>query len=284
MKKHLVILMSLFSSVTLFSQVGINTENPQQLFHTDGKSSAATTNPTTGVPSVAQQVDDVVITNQGRVGIGVITPTQSLDVNGRTRIRNTDILTSTTVSPIFVDENGLVGKANISPQSQIAFFTSTSTLTFTPSNYNTGSDQIVPITSSNQSLNTINATIPSTGNIRINQSGNYLIGASLNFGLRSPATDAKIFMALNIDVSRNGGTSWTSISGARPIFVLYWSAGMNQSYTLPTVINNFNVGDLIRIKFYRTFAGTSPQGDNLDQISLQAGYGAPSFTLSLTKL
>ncbi|TGN21340.1 hypothetical protein E4J94_17545, partial [Empedobacter tilapiae] len=85
MKKHLVILMSLFSSVTLFSQVGINTENPQQLFHTDGKSSAATTNPTTGVPSVAQQVDDVVITNQGRVGIGVTTPTQSLDVNGRTR-------------------------------------------------------------------------------------------------------------------------------------------------------------------------------------------------------
>ncbi|QES93754.1 hypothetical protein F0358_14005 [Empedobacter brevis] len=80
MKKHLIILMSLFSSASLFSQVGINTENPQQLFHTDGKSSAATTNPTTGTPSVAQQVDDVVITNQGRVGIGTINPSIKLDI------------------------------------------------------------------------------------------------------------------------------------------------------------------------------------------------------------
>ncbi|TGN21444.1 hypothetical protein [Empedobacter tilapiae] len=105
MKKHLVILMSLFSSVTLFSQVGINTENPQQLFHTDGKSSAATTNPTTGVPSVAQQVDDVVITNQGRVGIGVTTPTQSLDVNGRTRIRVTDNLNNNEPYQLLVRNN-----------------------------------------------------------------------------------------------------------------------------------------------------------------------------------
>ncbi|MGV0924084.1 hypothetical protein [Empedobacter tilapiae] len=102
--------MSLFSSVSLFSQVGINTENPQQLFHTDGKSSAATTNPTTGVPSVAQQVDDVVITNQGRVGIGVITPTQSLDVNGRTRIRVTDNLNNNEPYQLLVRNNDGVVK------------------------------------------------------------------------------------------------------------------------------------------------------------------------------
>lgn len=283
MKKKLIILLTLFSYVSLFSQIGINTENPQQLFHTDGKSSASTTNPTTGAPSLEQQVDDVVITNQGKLGIGVTTPTQSLDVNGRTRIRNTDVLTSTSVSPIFVDENGLVGKANISPQSQIAFYSSKSTSIFTPSIYNTGNEQIVPITSSDQTLNTLNITIPQTGNLRISQSGNYLIGASLNFGLRSPTAEARIFMALNIDVSTNGGTSWTSISGARPIFVLYWAAGMNVSYTLPTVIQFLNAGDLIRVKFYRTSAG-GVQGNDVDQVSLQTGYGAPSFTLSFSKL
>ncbi|TGN24234.1 hypothetical protein [Empedobacter tilapiae] len=36
MKKHLIVLMSLFSSVSLFSQVGINTENPQKTLHVNG--------------------------------------------------------------------------------------------------------------------------------------------------------------------------------------------------------------------------------------------------------
>ena len=94
MKKLLIPLMVSLLMNYGYSQVGINTENPQQLFHTDGKSSAATTNPITGVPSVAQQVDDVVITNQGRIGVGTISPSESLDVNGKARIRVTDDLTS----------------------------------------------------------------------------------------------------------------------------------------------------------------------------------------------
>ncbi|WP_314057762.1 hypothetical protein [Empedobacter brevis] len=35
MKKHLMILMSLFSAVSLFSQVGINTSNPKAILHVD---------------------------------------------------------------------------------------------------------------------------------------------------------------------------------------------------------------------------------------------------------
>lgn len=115
MKKHLVILMSLFSSVTLFSQVGINTENPQQLFHTDGKSSAATTNPTTGTPSVAQQIDDVVITNQGRVGIGTIAPSEKLEVNGKTKINDLPVNGSggfTATRTLVANNNGVVGVIN----------------------------------------------------------------------------------------------------------------------------------------------------------------------------
>ena len=269
----------------LYSQIGINTENPQHLFHTDGKSTVATTNPATGAPSISQQADDVVITNEGRIGVGITAPTQSLDVNGKARIRNTDLLTSTTVSPIFVDENGVVGKANVSSKSQIAFYTSSSNQEIVANDYNKGDEQVVKISQSHESLNTINASIPEAGMVRIDQSGIYLIGASLNFLLQSSVAEAKIYMALNIDVSRDGGTSWTPISGARPIFVLYWNGGMNQSYTLPTVINSLKAGDLIKVKFYRTSVGSGNfQGHDLSGIRLNEGYGAPAFTLSISKL
>ncbi|TGN21429.1 hypothetical protein [Empedobacter tilapiae] len=115
MKKHLIVLISLFSSVSLFSQVGINTENPQQLFHTDGKSSAATTNPTTGIPSAAQQVDDVVITNQGRIGIGTIAPTEKLEVNGKTKINDLPVNGTggfTATRTLVANNNGVVGVLN----------------------------------------------------------------------------------------------------------------------------------------------------------------------------
>ncbi|WP_313580415.1 hypothetical protein [Chishuiella sp.] len=80
MKKLLTSFSILLSSL-MFSQVGINTANPQQLFHTDGKYSTETTNPSSGVPTTAQQADDVVITNQGKIGIGTINPTTKLEIN-----------------------------------------------------------------------------------------------------------------------------------------------------------------------------------------------------------
>lgn len=57
-------------SGTVFSQVGINTENPQGIFNIDGKSTTATTNPTAGAPTPAQLSDDVIINKTGATGIG----------------------------------------------------------------------------------------------------------------------------------------------------------------------------------------------------------------------
>ncbi|MDK7675735.1 hypothetical protein [Weeksella virosa] len=50
---HLILL---FIASSLYAQVGINTDNPQQLFHIDGKKD----NPPTDSPSADQQKNDVV--------------------------------------------------------------------------------------------------------------------------------------------------------------------------------------------------------------------------------
>lgn len=77
MRKNLSLCASLLGSSLLFSQVGVNTTNPQGVLHVDGKSSTATTNPTTGVPTALQGSDDFVVTHSGSVGIGTASPSSS---------------------------------------------------------------------------------------------------------------------------------------------------------------------------------------------------------------
>lgn len=79
-----VLIYLLFSAITIYnalSQIGINTDNPQQLFHLDGASSAATTNPENGAISAIQATDDVVINSEGYVGIGTSTPSTQLHIS-----------------------------------------------------------------------------------------------------------------------------------------------------------------------------------------------------------
>ncbi len=68
--------MAVLTVVLFYSQVGINTTNPQGVFNVDGKKD----NPTTGVPNVLQQSNDLVVTSDGNVGIGTTTPTRKLEI------------------------------------------------------------------------------------------------------------------------------------------------------------------------------------------------------------
>lgn len=83
MKKNITLFLIAIGSFG-FAQVGVNTNNPQQKFHVDGRDTSTTTNPSTGAPTVAQQVDDVVITKDGYVGTGITNPTRRLDINNGT--------------------------------------------------------------------------------------------------------------------------------------------------------------------------------------------------------
>lgn len=111
MRKNVSILMFIASGIFLLihAQVGISNSNPQGTFHVDG----AKDNPAVGVPTIAEQANDVVVTSTGRVGIGTTLPTEMLDIVGRGRVRTMDMVAGTNaVTPVYSDSNGVLVKAS----------------------------------------------------------------------------------------------------------------------------------------------------------------------------
>lgn len=80
MKKKVLLLMGIYSVGTmLWAQVGINTDNPQGIFHVDAAADNATSFP-------LKYENDVIVTADGKLGIGTITPQARLDLRGSLRI------------------------------------------------------------------------------------------------------------------------------------------------------------------------------------------------------
>lgn len=125
MKKIIISSGILFSSLA-FSQVGINTPNPQGSFHVDG----AKDNVSTGVPTVAQQSNDFVVLSNGNVGVGTVNPSNKLDIrsttNGALKIvdgtqGNARVLTS--------DANGVATWKDLPVSANTNIYNSNGTLT-----------------------------------------------------------------------------------------------------------------------------------------------------------
>ena len=77
MNKNIILLIGLLLSGFSYSQVGINTPNPQGIFNIDGGKD----NPTTGSGhNAAQQLNDFTVTAAGNVGIGKIAPSTKLHI------------------------------------------------------------------------------------------------------------------------------------------------------------------------------------------------------------
>lgn len=81
MKAALSLLLILLSFNT-FAQIAIGTISPQGMLHIDGQKD----NPQTGQPSIEQQKNDVVITSDGKLGVGTTTPTAKLEVKGYIKV------------------------------------------------------------------------------------------------------------------------------------------------------------------------------------------------------
>ncbi len=78
MRFYYLIILFLFVNIwVLRSQVGINIQSPQGIFHIDPKGDTS---------GMANSSDDFVIDASGRVGIGTVSPTASLDIVGNLSI------------------------------------------------------------------------------------------------------------------------------------------------------------------------------------------------------
>jgi hypothetical protein len=173
MKCKFIILLNVLASVTVFGQIGINTNNPQTTWHVDG----AKDNATTGVPTAPQQANDVAVTSTGRIGIGTIAPTEKLDIlSGNARIR--DINTNTGVAgtdrTVVADANGVLKTIALTSYSlfharlaadQSLIASAITTLLFA-----------TPLTTS--AYYSYNTT---TGVLTFNQPGNYLVTLQAGF-------------------------------------------------------------------------------------------------------
>jgi len=69
-----------------YAQVGVNTVNPRGIFHVDGRKD----NPPIGSPTEDQQENDFIVTANGNVGVGTITPAAKVDINGFLQVKDTD--------------------------------------------------------------------------------------------------------------------------------------------------------------------------------------------------
>ncbi|GAA5083817.1 hypothetical protein GCM10023210_02900 [Chryseobacterium ginsengisoli] len=173
MKKQLFSVISVMTfSMISFAQVGINTNNPQSTLHIDGSKD----NPSSGVPTATQQLNDVAITSAGNLGVGTIAPTEKLDIaTGNVRIRtiNSNIGVGGTDRAVVADANGILKTINFNSYSlfharlaanQAATISIITLLFATPLS-----------TSPYYSYNT------TTGVLTFNQAGNYLVTLQASF-------------------------------------------------------------------------------------------------------
>lgn len=83
MRKLFISCAALFLScgASLFAQqTGVNTKNPQGAFHVDAKKN----NPAAGTPTAAEVDDDLIVDNDGKVGVGILAPITRLHFKSAT--------------------------------------------------------------------------------------------------------------------------------------------------------------------------------------------------------
>ncbi|MCT2406050.1 hypothetical protein NZD88_00600 [Chryseobacterium antibioticum] len=207
--KKICIPVAVIFSISVFSQVGINTAAPQATLHVDGNKD----NPLTGAPSLAQQANDVVITSSGRVGVGTINPTAQLQTTGN-MILGAATLTNGTTGYSTMVRNNTTGELKVASSS------SGNTFVFNNVVYQINNVSGDFINDFNTNLNSTQYTVIITGSSFITANGGGLSNSST--GTFSPKN---IYAYSNggtwhLSADYRGGSTADSINGSWTIYCL----------------------------------------------------------------
>ncbi|WP_415328218.1 hypothetical protein [Chryseobacterium sp. MMS23-Vi53] len=224
MKKNIIVACALVTFGVSFAQVGVNTTNPQGVFHVDG----AKDNNATGSPTAAQQLNDLVVTSAGNVGVGTTVPTAKMEINSGTANTSGLKLTNlTSASPISAGQTiGVDASGNVvtlpNPTAvgvttaEVASTTITATSDF---DVNDSSDTMV--TGTSQTVN-----IPTGGKALFI---NFMLGIDFT---TTTGTGAGYFRAM---LFIDGVATNTYLIVQEPVGSAAATGGQQLSYTLNTV-------------------------------------------------
>lgn len=221
MKKNLLLSVCLISVFWAKSQVGINTTNPQGVFHVD----AGKDNPVTGAPNASQQLNDFVVTSTGNVGIGTTTPAAKMEINSgianTSGLRLTNLTSATPISAgqtIGVDANGNVVTL---PNPTAVGVTTAEVDSSTGADFNVDDSSDTMVSGTSQTL-----TIPTGGKAVFI---NFMLGIDFT---TTTGTGAGYFRAM---LFIDGVATNTYLIVQEPVGSAAATGGQQLSYTLNTV-------------------------------------------------
>lgn len=266
----------LLGTVALQAQIGINTNNPQTLFHVDGSKD----NVATGTPSASQQANDFVVTSEGKVGIGTTNPQANLEVRGKvilSGVKDNQLVVSN--KSLAIDNTtGELGYVNPA-ESQVLYRRTAASRVDQP--FNNTNWIMAPInTSGTDDINTLQATVATSGTfeyVRLPSSGIYRVELFGYLQTNTSYTTQALTTHIRLRKSSNSGSTWTPVDNQKVLNQYYVGGAANVMQPF-VYVGNFAAGDWIIFEM-----GTE------SSVSTTGGWSRPntnqnSIQLIITKL
>ncbi|WP_029902847.1 hypothetical protein [Prevotella sp. 10(H)] len=211
----------------------------------------------------------------GKVGVGIATPTATLHVDGSMSLTDAPLVTG---KVLVVDSDGKVGIRETTPI-QYIYVQSTQQKTFNSTELNTlnsTSDLVVPWLASDMfSNNNIVEFVSASNSFKIKRSFaaeisgyvNYRTGAAYPsaFSTSDPATSSfdrdhgSSLLNLKIQISTDDGNTWKDLSNTRGIWTYGALGDQTQTVETPVVIKDLYAGNLIRMVIQRPTSSQAPR-------------------------